>query len=187
MGEVREWIIDTGTENDFVSRIRCVDDSDQLFKVDRPLRFARARGEIAADQRIHKNVNTLDTTLDPLVLDETVDAISVGRLVLENNFSFHWSSGGNAYLIDTYGNRTECETEGFASILKHKTDDDIYAFSCALSAVDEVKPKDHAQPDDQAEEHLSKNEKLKMEASFSEHMLLHRPKNPTAGSVASRR
>ena len=82
-----------------MSRSRCVDDSDQLFKVDRPLRLATANGEITADQRIHKNVNTLGTTLDPLVLDKTVDAISVGRLVLETNFSLHWPSGGHAYLI----------------------------------------------------------------------------------------
>ena len=177
-GDVREWIIDTGTENHLVSRSRCVDDSNQLFKVDRPLRIATANGEITADQRIHNNMNTIGTILGPLVLDKTVDAISVGRLVLERNFSFHWPSGGNAYLIETHRNRKECETKCFAPVLKHKTDDDIYTFPCALPAVDEVEPQDPAQPDDQAEEHQSKNEKLKTEANSPEHMLLHHPKNP---------
>ena len=177
-GDVREWIIDTGTENHMVSRSRCVDDSDQPFKVDRPLRLATASGEITADQRIHKNVNAIGTILDRLVLDKTVDAISVGRLVLEKNFSFHWPSGENAYFIDTHGNRTECETKGFVSVLKHMADDDIYAFPCALPAVDEAEPQDPAQPDDQAEEHQPKNGKLKTEALSPEHMLLHRSKNP---------
>ena len=86
---------------------------------DRPLKLATANGEITADQRIHENVGTIGTTLDPLELDKTVDAISVGRLVLEKNFSFHWPSGGNANLIDMHGNRTECETKGFAPVLKH--------------------------------------------------------------------
>ena len=176
-GEVREWIIDTGTENHLVSQSRCVDDGDQL-KVDRPLRLSTANGEITADQRIHNNVRTIGTTLDPLVLDKTVDAISVGRLVLERNFSLHWPSGGNAYLIDMHRNRTECERKGFAPVLKHMTDDDICAFPCALPAVDEVEPQDPAQQDDQAEEHQSKNEKLKTEANSPEHMLLHRPENP---------
>ena len=102
-GEAREWIIDTSTENRFVSRGCCVDDSDQLFKVDRFLRFATANGEITADQRIHKNVNTIGTTLDPLVLDKTVDAISVGRLVLEKNFR----STGPVEAMPTSSTRTE--------------------------------------------------------------------------------
>ena len=78
----------------------------------------------------------------------------------------------------THGNRTEYGTKGFVLVLKRKTDDDIYAFPCALPAVDELEPQDPARPDDQAEEHQSKNEKLKTEASSPEHMLLHRPKDP---------
>ena len=77
--------------------------------------------------------------------------------------------------------------KGFVPVLKHKTDDDIYAFPCALPAVDEVEPQDPVQQDDQAEEHQSKNEKLKTEANSPEHMLLHRPRTPTAGSVVYRR
>ena len=86
-----------------------------------------------------------------------------------------------------HGNRTEREMKGFVPVLKHKTDDDIYAFPCALPAVDEVEPQDPVQQDDQAEEHQSKNEKLKTEANSPEHMLLHRPRTPTAGSVVYRR
>ena len=176
--EVREWIIDTGTENHLVSRSRCVDDSDELFEVDRPLRLATANGEITADQRIHKNVNTIGTTLDPLLLEKTVDAISVGRLVLEKSFSFRWPSRGNAYLIDTHGNRTECETKGFVPVLKHKTDDDIYAFPCALPAVDEVERQDPAQQDDQAEGR--RPTPLSTCCSTA-------PRTPTAGFVVFRR
>ena len=53
------------------------------FKVDRPLRLATANWEITTDGRIHKNVNTIGVTLDSLVIDKTVDAISVGRPVLD--------------------------------------------------------------------------------------------------------
>ena len=121
------------------------------------------------------------------MLDKTVDAISVGRLVLEKNFSFHWPSGGNAYLIDTHGNRTECETKGFVPALKHKADDDIYAFPCALPAVDEVEPQDPAQPDDQAEEHQSKNENSRRRLVPLSTCCFIAPRTPTAGSVVSRR
>ena len=87
--------------------------------MDRPLRLATADGEITADHRILKKMNTIRITFGPPVLDKTMNAISVGRLVLKNNLSSHWTSGGNAYLIDSHGIRIECESKGFALVLKH--------------------------------------------------------------------
>ena len=103
---VKEWIVDTGTENHLISLKHCESDYGESYPADRPLRLATANGVVVADRRIKKSVKGLNTVIDPLVLPETVDALSVGRLVVDHQYSFHWPAGGDAYLVDSSGRRT---------------------------------------------------------------------------------
>ncbi len=135
---VKEWIVDTGTENHLISADKCCMIDDDIVEVDRPLRLATANGEITADKRVTKEVSALDTTINPLILDKTVDAISVGRLVIEDGFSFHWPRGGQPYLVDRNGKRTDCETKGYVPILRHETEhEEIVCEPCAAPGVEE--------------------------------------------------
>ena len=134
---IKEWIIDTGTENHLIGADKCCEEEDDIRDVERPLRLATANGEIVADKRVAKKVGALDTTIDPLILDRTIDAISVGRLVLENGFSFHWPSGGDAYLVDKMGRRTPCETKGYVPVLRHDPGEpDLMCGPCAAPGVE---------------------------------------------------
>ena len=140
----------------------------------RSLKLATANGIIIADERIDMEIQGLGTTVDPLVLDETVNAISVGRLVLDGEFSFHWPAGESAYLVDKDGHRTECQTKGYVPVIKHAwTQDVAECLPCAPpgDAEDADLPSDE-QHDEGAQE------RLKREASSPEHMATHRPKNP---------
>ena len=87
VGEI-ELIMDTGTENHLVARSRCLENEGAIYPTERPMKLQPANGIITANHRVNKHIPRLGTTVDPLVLDNTVDALSVGRLVLDDHFSF---------------------------------------------------------------------------------------------------
>eukprot|EP00971_Amphidinium_carterae_P223359 4431878-Amphidinium_carterae.1 len=53
-----------------------------------------------ASKRATEKVNTLRSTITPLLLDSTLDVLSVGRRCMTEGYSFHWESGKNPYFID---------------------------------------------------------------------------------------
>ena len=115
---IKEWVIDTGSENHLVCADHVSPSAADTRKLDRPLRLATANGEIKVDTRVKHTVPELGMTVDPLVLPNTVDALSVGRLVLDNDFSFHWPNGQEAYFVrGADGEVTRCTTKGYVPIL----------------------------------------------------------------------
>lgn len=168
---VHEWVIDTGSENHLINHKNIDPDSDDIFPLDRPLRLATANGEISVNQRIKHEVNGLDMTVDPLILNNTVDAISVGRLVMDGDFSFHWPHGESAYFVkESSGRVTRCQTRGYVPILP-----------ADYELGDRALPGIHAEGHDQGEEHeqhVSATDKMKAQAASAEHAITHRPKNP---------
>ena len=75
----------------------------------------------------------MDTTIDPLMLPETVDALSVGRLVVDHQYSFHWPAGEDAYLVDRSGKRTVCDTKGYvknSTKTDHGEENDLICLPC---------------------------------------------------------
>ena len=169
---IKEWILDTGTENHLISADRCCEEEDDIVEAERPLRLATANGEIVADKRVSKRVGALGTTIDLLVLDHTVEAISVGRLVLEGEFSFHWPNGESAYLVDKSGKKTVCETKGFVPVIKHLRDDggddETFCRPCALPGVGSAQ-------NDEGEEQ-GEDERKDDDGIPVSHYLIHRPK-----------
>ena len=182
-GTVREWIVDTGTENHLVAASRCNPDVEDVYESDRPLRLATANGTIVANQRVDKRIDELGLTVDPLVLERTVDALSVGRLVLEKEYSFHWPSGSEAYLVSPCGRKTTCETRGFVPVLRADRIFDSSDCEPAAPGVGEGEEGQErfdrgTQTTGEGRDDESKDERLKREAMTTEHMLTHRPKNP---------
>ena len=109
------------------------------------------------------SIDVLNDVFDPLVLENTVDALSVGRLVKEMNYSFHWLRGEDAYLVAPDGRRVHLETKGFVPVLRSGIGGEQYCAPCP------------ARDDDEA---MTQEEKLKKEVTSVQHMLTHRPKNP---------
>ena len=175
-GMVQEWIIDTGTENHLVSRGKCDEVGDEFIDLDRPLRLATANGEILAKQRVRMNVSPLGTTVEPLVLENTVDAISVGRLVMDDKYSFFWKHGEDAYFQDQDGKIIGCSTRGYVPVIKSEGGARPIA-----NAVPGVGNEDSVQHDDgpgEANATESREERMKKEATSIEHLITHRPKSP---------
>ena len=174
---VSEWVVDTGSENHLIGRSRIDPEDSEPYKIERPLRLATANGTIVVDQRVKKEVAELGVELDPLVLSSTVDALSVGRLVMDDRFSFHWQHGERAYFIDPSGKIIHCNTRGYVPVIPGDIGGGESDF--ALPGVENEGCQED--PDARAGENeceLTRDEKLKREAASAEHSLTHRPKNP---------
>ena len=157
----QEWLLDTGTENHLVSRQYCHE--DQVYESDRPLNLQTANGVITVNSKTQKRITALSTKAEAVVLDQTPNALSVGRLV-SDGCSFHWPARGDAYLIDKAGNKIMCETKGYVPVLKE--DVNQTCMPCEGEEAPEV------------EDTETKEERLKREAESPQHLLCHMPKNP---------
>ena len=120
-----EWCLDTGSENHLVDQasIDPQDLADRAYETQRPLRLATANGEIVAKTRIDHHLDKVNLTINPLVLQSTVNAISVGRLVIDNGMTFHWDTHG-AHLMDNQGHRIECVIRGYVPMLRDEGSSD---------------------------------------------------------------
>ena len=168
-GKGIEWVVDTGTENHLVMRSKIDPEDPGIHRADRPLRLATANGTITADQRVIKDVPELGVSVDPLMLDHTVDALSVGRLVLDESYSFHWPSGGPAYFTDKDGKIIECTTRGYVPVISSD-----FGETSAMPGVGVQADS----PDADIPDSETKEQRLKREAQSPEHCLTHLPKNP---------
>ena len=166
-----ELIMDTGTENHLVARSRCLANEEAIYSTERPMKLQTANGIITANERVNKHIPRLGTTVDPLVLDNTVDALSVGRLVLDDHFSFFWPAGEKAYLVDRDGRKIELDTKGYVPVIKGMTDQERDPDATCL-------PCDDAEGKDEDEPRETREERLKREATSPGHLLRHHPKNP---------
>jgi hypothetical protein len=164
-----EWVVDTGTENHLVmsSKIDLADPNVHSTK--KPMRLATANGTIVADKRIDMDIPELGVKVDPLILDQTVDAISVGRLVMDESYSFHWPCGQPAYFEDREGRVIKCSTKGYVPVITSEHE----GFAAMPSVGNQA---DH--PDADVDDQESREEKLKREARSPEHCLTHMRKNP---------
>ena len=170
-GTVREWIVDTGTENHLVTTSKVDSNDANIFEAERPLRLATANGTITASRRVRKSVPELGIDIDPLMLDKTVDAISVGRLVMDQSFSFYWPSGQDAYFTDKDGRIIQCGTRGYVPVITAESD----GVATAPGIAAQVQTDENAPVDDEA---ISRDEALQKDALSPEHCLTHLPKNP---------
>eukprot|EP00972_Heterocapsa_arctica_P105656 15565807-Heterocapsa_arctica.AAC.1 len=76
------WAIDSGSANHLVDqhRLTDLDIETDAFIMDRPLKLATANGIIRADHRMMMDVKVLGQKIDPILLENTVDVLSLGRL-----------------------------------------------------------------------------------------------------------
>ena len=85
------WIADTGCGYDLLS-YKWVDDADRkrLKNTADPLLFAGVGGTKAAKLKLLLRCPELGGTVEPLVMDDTPDVISIGWRCVELGWSFWW-------------------------------------------------------------------------------------------------
>ena len=169
-------IVDTGTENHLISAQRCEREGLSPYRIEKPLRLMTANGIITADTRVDMKIPGINGTVSPLVMKDSVDALSVGRLVADG-WDFHWEAGTDAYLVDRDGNKIVCPTRGYVPVIKPVEIDNATKQAC-MPCDDRGDADEREDPAGEDEPEESKDERLKREASSPEHLLCHFPKNP---------
>ena len=85
--------------------------------MNRPMKLATANGVINADTRMMMDVSILGNALDPIVLENTVDVLSLGRLVLDNGYDFPWTREHGATLVIDGGKEIKRPIKGYVRML----------------------------------------------------------------------
>eukprot|EP00971_Amphidinium_carterae_P092319 1827943-Amphidinium_carterae.1 len=111
----RRWLIDTGSAYDLVSTKDAIEDPKK--RLQKPLLMQTASGVMEANKRATEKVNTLRSTITPLLLDSTPDVLSVGRRCMTEGYSFHWDSGAYPYFIDKKGRRISMTVDRYIPYL----------------------------------------------------------------------
>ena len=87
---VKRWLMDSGTSLDLLDK-RSVRPANREFvhNID-TIKLATANGVTEAQRGIHLHVGVLDTSIAPVVLDKTPNAMSLGRRVVDDGYTWHW-------------------------------------------------------------------------------------------------
>ena len=171
------------------------DDHPGIHQTGRKMNLATANGVITANERVHTEVGALGMPINPILLTNTVNVVSVGRMVIDGGWSFHWTNDGAAYFENADREKFFCDIQGYVPVIE-----DAHTTCRAMPGVDdpsgadaevEQEPQDHAADDpaeaesdrdehrdDEGGDEMSRDEKLKKEANTPEHCLTHRRKNP---------
>ena len=93
----RWWISDTGSPFDLVGRKTLSPEMrDTIEKAKPPEEMDTAGGPCVADQVAHVQIEVLEEHIDPYVLDDSPDVLTVGRRCRKHGYGFHWEPFGDA-------------------------------------------------------------------------------------------
>ena len=113
------WLVDSGTGNHLIWAKEIEGRRKDIIKTDEALNLWTANGITVADERIPVKMKRLKTEITPLILEYTPNALSLGRLVVEEGFSFTWEAYFPAPLLHCPDGRTiELPTEHFVPYLE---------------------------------------------------------------------
>ena len=94
---LRQWIVDTGSEQDLVDTERAVTLPKRINPALTPINLSTANGSICADKIADFSIDQLNEVVTPYVLPSTPAVLSVGQRCLEKGY-------------DSYGERTVLRT-----------------------------------------------------------------------------
>ena len=78
---VRSWLMDTGCPMDLIDEGEAAPFA-QFIERGGDVRFATANGEIRTNRRLELHIDELDEDVTPMVLPNTPNVLSIGRLSL---------------------------------------------------------------------------------------------------------
>eukprot|EP00971_Amphidinium_carterae_P050212 989242-Amphidinium_carterae.3 len=172
---------------------------DPKKRLEKPLIMQTAFGIMEAEKRATEKVNTLRSTITPLLLESTPDVLSVGRRCMTEGYSFHWEKGENPYFIDKKGRRIDLSVERYIPYLNDVTDkatpatvhsgflgepeDDLMTDGTLKVTPDiQVSDPEHGEADITQTGRARNN--LINEAKSLAHQMTHLPKNPCCHTCA---
>ena len=115
--EEREFVVDSGASMHMISKKDLSDaEMDTLTKSRSPTIVLSANGEVQTHEEAKVYVKELDIFLTMKVLENTPAVLSLGKLCVENGYSYEWINGQKPHLIKN-GIRIQCNTENFIPIV----------------------------------------------------------------------
>ena len=119
MHRIQEWGLDSGSGNHLVDGRRFIPRGFEVNGVtmNRPMKLATANRVINASTRTVMDVSILGNAIDPIVLENTIDVLSLGRLVIDNGYDFHWTKEHGATLVIDRGKEIRCPIKGYVPML----------------------------------------------------------------------
>eukprot|EP00971_Amphidinium_carterae_P342557 6481900-Amphidinium_carterae.1 len=87
----RSWVIDSGAGCDLVGSDNISADESKNIVMS-VARFSTANGETGTQKRVNCEVERINAIVNPHVLERCPAVMSLGRRVMQDGFSFHWTS-----------------------------------------------------------------------------------------------
>ena len=197
------WIADTGSANHLCAENTMPGNVFHDIKPCPNVRLATANGIITPQGQLEVHLPSLGVDAQFLVLKDCPPVLSVGRLVEQHGFQFHWTRN-KAWFVTPGGHRHQCQVKNYVphiNISSTSTSTSAVASACPrLSSQDpalpgraiadgahrdegaeEVQPPDaaegaqHEQAEDQ--DAPTREARLRLEAKSPEHLLTHLPMN----------
>lgn len=191
------WIVDTGSGNHLSSWGQLPEGVAQFVR-DNPerVRLSTANGIVDAKAVLDLYVPDMKVKARALILDNCPSVLSVGRMVEDEMFEFHWLPG-RAWFRDRAGRDHECTVQNYVPVLSAKAD---LQDECALPGVEEspdaaneaddggdqadagqyepADPPASNEEEDVCHPCAGSEERLRKVAASPEHCMTHLPKNP---------
>ena len=115
---------DSGSGDHLVSKTDVPKTSRKFFQpLTVPSTLHTANGEIVADKSYTFECQPLGIKLSALVLDDTPNVASMGKLVMDDGFEFHWIPGFDPYYLLPDGSVMWLEVENNVHYSVHKRGD----------------------------------------------------------------
>ena len=111
------WVADTGSGNHLSGRAQLPESTIRYIRENpESLRLATANGVVDAKAILDIHAPELQVDARVLVLDDCPNVLSVGRLVEDNLFEFHWIPG-RAWIRNSEGHDQECVVQNYVPML----------------------------------------------------------------------
>ena len=114
--EAMEWIADTGSAQDLVSKSEIQDISD--YESSKPVNMMTANGPSYADRQSRIYIPSIGSTTEPYVLSDSPSVLSVGQKCMDEGFDFVWRANCRPYFRDPEGNKVYMDVRHNVPYLK---------------------------------------------------------------------
>ena len=111
-----EWIADTGSAQDLVSKNEIQGVSD--FESSKPVNMMTANGPNYADRQSRIYIPSIGSTTEPYVLSDSPSVLSVGQKCMDEGFDFVWRANCRPYFRDPEGNKVYMDVRHNVPYLK---------------------------------------------------------------------
>eukprot|EP00971_Amphidinium_carterae_P183811 3648649-Amphidinium_carterae.1 len=116
----RSWVIDSGAGCDLIGKNSASNSElEKSVHSDRVYNFATANGQTETRDKVSCEVEGINAIIQPHLLDQCPAVMSLGRRVMQDGFSFHWSSKEpeSPFLVDPLGNLIKLRVHNFVPVL----------------------------------------------------------------------